>query len=72
MIPPNVFGKGLMIQYLQNIVISSNCLVGDYCCLFHGATLGIKVGNNDQGEYLRIADGVTICTGQEFLGMFIL
>ena len=40
-IPPNVFGKGLLITHLQNIIVSSNVRVGQYCRLFHNITLGI-------------------------------
>lgn len=68
MIPINVFGKGLLIQHLQNIVISADTKVGDYCCLFHGVTLGIALGNNDLGKCPRIGNGVTICTGAGVFG----
>lgn len=68
MIPPNVFGKGLMIAHLQNIVISANCSVGEYCCIFHGTTMGISVGTDDHGGCPKLGDGVTICTGAGVFG----
>lgn len=68
MIPTNVFGKGLMIVHLQNIVISSQVRVGQYCCLFHNTTLGIKLGYEDHGKCPQIGDGVTICTGAGIFG----
>lgn len=68
MIPPNVFGKGLMIAHLQNIVISANCSVGEYCCIFHGTTMGISVGTDDHGGCTKLGDGVTICTGAGVFG----
>lgn len=68
MIPINVFGKGLLIQHLQNIVISAETKVGDYCCLFHGVTLGIAIGKNDRGKCPVLGNGVTICTGVGIFG----
>ena len=68
MIPINVFGKGLLIQHLQNIVISAETKVGDYCCLFHGVTLGIALGKNDSGKCPTLGNGVTICTGAGIFG----
>lgn len=68
MIPPNVFGKGLLIAHLQNIVISANCSVGEYCCIFHSTTMGISVGSDDHGECPKIGNGCTICTGAGIFG----
>lgn len=68
MIPINVFGKGLLIMHLQNIVISSQVKVGEYCCLFHNVTLGIKLGNGDNGKCPVIGNGVTICCGAGVFG----
>lgn len=67
-IPPFVFGKGLMIPHLQNIVVSSQAKVGEYCCLFHNTTIGISVGRNDRGECPTLANGVTICSGAGLFG----
>lgn len=68
MIPLNVFGKGLLIAHLQNIVVSSNSTVGRNCCLFHGTTIGISLGKDDNGKCPVIGDGVTICAGAGVFG----
>lgn len=62
MIPLNVFGKGLLIAHLQNIVVSSNSTVGRNCCLFHGTTIGISLGKDDNGKCPVIGDDVMIAS----------
>lgn len=67
-IPPYVFGKGLLIMHLQNIVVSAKVRVGENTCLFHNTTLGIKLGHNTDGKCPVIGNGVTICAGACVLG----
>lgn len=67
-IPPYVFGKGLLIMHLQNIVVSAKVKVGENTCLFHNTTLGIKLGHNTDGKCPVIGNGVTICAGACILG----
>ena len=67
-IPPYVFGKGLLIMHLQNIVVSAKVRVGENTCLFHNTTLGIKLGHNTDGKCPVIGNGVTICAGACILG----
>lgn len=57
-----------MIEHLQNIVISANCSVGEYCCIFHGTTMGISNGTDDHGGCPKLGDGVTVCTGAGVFG----
>lgn len=68
MIPPNVFEKGLLIVHLQNIVISTDCRVGKYCCLFHGTTIGISLRCNENGACPKLGDGITVCAGAGVFG----
>ena len=67
-IPPYVFGKGLLIMHLQNIVVSAKVRVGENTCLFHNTTLGIKLGHHMDGKCPVIGSGVTICAGACVLG----
>lgn len=69
-IPLYVFEKGLMITHLQNIVVSNQVKVGQYCRLFHNITLGIKLGRKTENKRSCpiIGNGVTICTGAVVVG----
>lgn len=68
MIPPFVFEEGLLIEHLQNIVISSAVKVGKDCCLFHNVTMGVSIGKNHKGSCPKIGNGVTICCGAGLFG----
>ena len=49
-------------------MVSSNSTVGRNCCLFHGTTIGISLGKDDNGKCPVIGDGVTICAGAGVFG----
>ena len=46
LIPPNTFGKGLMIMHHGSVIVNPNVKVGDYCIL-HGNNC---LGNNGKTE----------------------
>lgn len=65
LIPPNTFGKGLMIMHHGEIIVNPNTSVGDYCIL-HG---GNCIGNNGKQEYApKIGDNADIGIGAKIIG----
>ena len=62
-IPCNVFDKGLIIEHLQNIVISSEAKIGAYCFLLHNTTIGVSCDANDHGKCPCIGDYVALFEG---------
>lgn len=67
-IPMYCFEKGLLIMHLQNIIISTKVRSGEYTCLFHNVTLGIKLGHSTNGKCPRLGNGVTVCAGAVIVG----
>lgn len=42
-------GKGLYISHFGNIIINKNAIIGDYCNLSQGVTIGVKHGGKNPG-----------------------
>jgi len=67
--PGATIGKGLFIDHGMGIVIGETAEVGDYCTIYHGATLG-GTGKDTGKRHPTIGDNVLISTGAKILGPF--
>lgn len=67
--PGAVIGKGLFIDHGMGIVIGETAEVGDYCTIYHGATLG-GTGKDTGKRHPTIGNNVLISTGAKILGPF--
>ena len=68
LIPPNTFGKGLMIMHHGSIIVNPNARIGDYCTLHGNNCIGKNLGSEDApiaGDCLRIGVGGKIIGGVE-------
>lgn len=62
-------GKGLIIDHGYALVINKHSVIGEYCRLRHGVTIGCKVNaDGTQGPSPRIGDRVEIGAGAIILG----
>ena len=69
LIPPNTFGKGLMIMHHGEIIVNPSAKIGEYCIL-HG---GNCIGNNGKDEdALIIGNHVDIGIGAKIIGGVII
>lgn len=70
-IPLNVFGKGLSIAHIGSIVINSNCVIGAYCRIHEGVTIGVSgecYWKDQKGKAPKIGNHVFIGTGAKIIG----
>lgn len=67
--PGAVIGKGLFIDHGMGVVIGETAEVGDYCTIYHGATLG-GTGKDTGKRHPTIGNNVLISTGAKILGPF--
>jgi serine O-acetyltransferase len=58
-------GKGLRIHHFGGIIFHSAAVVGEYCTIYHGVTLGDRGG---WGGAPKVGNGVTIGAGAKLLG----
>ncbi|MFK2823431.1 serine O-acetyltransferase [Arcobacter sp. YIC-80] len=61
-------GKGLNIAHGHDIVIGSSVIIGDYCKIFNGVTLGNKNTETTIVEQPILCDNVIVSTGAKILG----
>jgi len=62
-------GKGLIIDHGYALVVNKHAVIGEYCRLRHGVTIGCKVNaDGTQGLSPRIGDRVEIGAGAIILG----
>lgn len=65
LIPPNTFGKGLMIMHHGAIIVNPNARIGEYCVL-HGENC---IGNNGKTEDCPIlGDNADVGIGAKVIG----
>ena len=65
--PGATIGKGLFIDHGSGVVIGETAVVGDYCTLYQGVTLGGK----DKGKrHPTLGDNVLVGAGAKVLGPF--
>lgn len=67
--PGAAIGKGLFIDHGMGVVIGETAEVGDYCTIYHGATLG-GTGKDTGKRHPTIGNNVLISTGAKILGPF--
>src|SRR5262245_4756477 len=58
-------GKGLRIHHFGGIIVNSDAVIGEYCTIYHGVTLGDLGG---WGGSPHIGDRVMIGAGAKLLG----
>jgi serine O-acetyltransferase len=62
-------GKGLRIHHFGGVIVHSAAVVGEYCTLYHGVTLGDRGG---WGGAPRVGDRVLIGAGAKLIGEIII
>lgn len=65
--PGATIGKRLFIDHGMGIVIGETAVVGDDCCIYHGATLG-GTGKDTKKRHPTIGNNVMVGTGAKVLG----
>lgn len=62
-------GKGLRIHHFGGIIVHSAAVVGEYCTVYHGVTLGDRGG---WGGAPRVGDRVLIGAGAKLIGEIVI
>ena len=62
-------GKGLRIHHFGGIIVHSTVVVGEYCTLYHGVTLGDRGG---WGGAPRVGNRVLIGAGAKLIGEIVI
>ncbi len=67
--PAAQIGKGVFIDHGMGVVIGETTIVGDYCTIYQGVTLG-GTGKEKGKRHPTIGKNVTIGSGAKILGPF--
>lgn len=67
--PSAQIGKGVFIDHGMGVVIGETAVVGDYCTIYQGVTLG-GTGKDKGKRHPTIGNNVTIGSGAKVLGPF--
>ena len=67
--PGATIGKGLFIDHGSGVVIGETAVVGDYCTLYQGVTLG-GTGKDQGKRHPTLGDNVLVGAGAKVLGPF--
>ncbi len=67
--PAATIGKGVFIDHGMGVVIGETAVVGDYCTIYQGVTLG-GTGKDKGKRHPTIGNNVTIGSGAKILGPF--
>lgn len=67
--PAAKIGKGVFIDHGMGVVIGETAIVGDYCTIYQGVTLG-GTGKDKGKRHPTIGKNVTIGSGAKVLGPF--
>lgn len=67
--PAAQIGKGVFIDHGMGVVIGETAVVGDYCTIYQGVTLG-GTGKDKGKRHPTIGKNVTIGSGAKVLGPF--
>ena len=65
--PGAVIGKGVFIDHGMGVVIGETAVVGDYCLLYQGVTLG-ATGKENGKRHPTLGCNVTVGAGAKILG----
>ena len=69
--PAATIGKGLFIDHGTGIVIGETTVIGDYCLLYQGVTLG-GTGKDTGKRHPTLEDHVMVGSGAKILGPFTI
>ncbi len=69
--PAATIGKGLCIDHGTGIVIGETAVIGDYCLLYQGVTLG-GTGKDTGKRHPTLGDHVMVGSGAKILGPFTI
>lgn len=61
-------GHGLIIMHGHDIVIGRSVIIGNYCKILNGVTLGNKDTESEENQQPKIGDHVILGTGAKILG----
>ena len=67
--PGATIGKGLFIDHGSGVVIGETAVLGDYCTLYQGVTLG-GTGKDKGKRHPTLGDNVLVGAGAKVLGPF--
>ncbi|MDR0249675.1 MAG: serine O-acetyltransferase [Oscillospiraceae bacterium] len=67
--PGAVLGKGVIIDHGQGVVIGETAVVGDYCTIYQGVTLG-GTGKDTGKRHPTLKNNVMVGAGARVLGPF--
>ena len=67
--PSAQIGKGVFIDHGMGVIIGETAVVGDYCTIYQGVTLG-GTGKDKGKRHPTIGKNVTIGAGAKVLGPF--
>ena len=67
--PAAKIGKGVFIDHGMGVVIGETAVIGDYCTIYQGVTLG-GTGKDKGKRHPTIGQNVTIGSGAKILGPF--
>jgi serine O-acetyltransferase len=62
-------GKGLRIHHFGGIILHSTAIVGEYCTIYHGVTLGDR---GSWGDAPRVGNRVLIGAGAKLIGEIVI
>jgi serine O-acetyltransferase len=62
-------GKGLQIHHFGGIIVHSDAVIGEYCTVYHGVTLGDRGG---WGGAPRVGNRVLIGAGAKLIGEIVI
>ena len=65
--PKAQIGKGIMIDHASGVVIGETSIVGDYCLIFHGVTLG-GVGSEKGQRHPQVGKNVLLSANSTIVG----
>lgn len=61
------FGAGVYFPHIGNVVINGRSVIGENCIIFHGVTIGIKIGGKNEGVP-QIGDNCVLGPGSKIIG----
>ena len=67
--PGATIGKGLFIDHGSGVVIGETAIIGDYCTIYQGATLG-GTGKESGKRHPTLGNNVMVGAGAKLLGNF--
>lgn len=70
--PGAVIGKCLFIDHGMGIVIGETAVIGDYCTIYHGVTLGGTGKDKGGKRHPTVGNDVLISAGAKILGPVII